>query len=450
MRRFTALVLLSSLNVTGAVAQPLLAPPPVQQRQGRALLGMGPVCPALQRSVEAAVGSESRAWSISVLDDRGQLMADLNGGLARIPASNQKLVSTAFALDRLGPDFRLRTELLRHPNGSLELVGEGDPDLSIAEVQRIAMAVLGQGGSREPLASTEPVSLFVREEPRQRWWPNDWHPSDRSYAYGAPITRLALTSNALHMAVMDPVARLQRVLDLAIRRQGGQVQLQLVDHDHQRLATSTSRTVQNSTVQNSNVKNTSARSSVVLHREESAPMHALLSLANTESHNFTAEVLMREAANSWDPGRASLITTRWLQSQGVPMAGVRIRDGSGLSRGNRLTSRAISTLLWRMAQHPLHSYYQASMAIAGRRGTLRNKFRGTSLHGRFWGKTGTLSGVRSISGVLETQHGPRYVSMISNGGFAPYAVMGDVLLASQRVSRCPSWNGIETMNGVRD
>ena len=441
MRRFTALVLLSSLNVTGVVAQPLLAPPPVQQRQGRALLGMGPVCPALQRAVEAAVGSESRVWSISVLDDRGQLLADLNGGLARIPASNQKLVSTAFALDRLGPDFRLRTELLRHPNGSLELVGEGDPDLSIAEVQRIAMVALGQGGSRDPSVSSKSVSLTVREEPRQRWWPSDWHPSDRSYAYGAPITRLALTSNALHMAVMDPAARLQRVLDLAIRRQGGQVQLQLVDHDRSLVATSTSRNVQRSDPQGS----------VVLHREESAPMHALLSLANTESHNFTAEVLMREAADSWDLGRASLITTRWLQSQGVPMAGVRIRDGSGLSRGNRLTSRAISTLLWRMAQHPLHSYYQASMAIAGRRGTLRNRFRGTSLHGRFWGKTGTLSGVRSISGVLETQHGPRYVSMISNGGFAPNAVMGDVLLASQRISQCPSWNGIERMkNGVRD
>jgi D-alanyl-D-alanine carboxypeptidase/D-alanyl-D-alanine-endopeptidase (penicillin-binding protein 4) len=387
------------------------------------------------------VGSESRAWSISVLDDRGQLLADLNGGLARIPASNQKLVSTAFALDRLGPDFRLRTELLRHPNGSLELVGEGDPDLSIAEVQRIAMVALGQGGSREPSVSSKSVSLTVREEPRQRWWPSDWHPSDRSYAYGAPITRLALTSNALHMAVMDPAARLQRVLDLAIRRQGGQVQLQLVDHDRSLVATSTSRNVQRSDPQGS----------VVLHREESAPMHALLSLANTESHNFTAEVLMREAADSWDLGRASLITTRWLQSQGVPMAGVRIRDGSGLSRGNRLTSRAISTLLWRMAQHPLHSYYQASMAIAGRRGTLRNRFRGTSLHGRFWGKTGTLSGVRSISGVLETQHGPRYVSMISNGGFAPNAVMGDVLLASQRISQCPSWNGIERMkNGDRD
>ena len=440
MRCFTALVLLSSLHAAGADAQPLLAPPPVQQRQGRALLGMGPLCPALQRSVEIAVASESRAWSISVVDDRGQLLADLNGGLARIPASNQKLVSTAFALDRLGPDFRLRTQLLRHPNGSLELVGEGDPDLSIAEVQRIAMVALGQGGSRGASASTAPVSLIVREEPRQRWWPSDWHPSDRSYAYGAPITRLALTSNALQMAVMNPVARLQRVLDLAIRRQGGQVQLDLVDHDRPVVAASTSRNIQDSTLQNS----------VVLHSEESAPMHALLSLANTESHNFTAEVLMREAANSWDLGQASLITTRWLQAQGVPMAGVRIRDGSGLSRGNRLTTRAISTLLWRMAQHPLGSYYQASMAIAGQRGTLRKRFGSTTLYGRFWGKTGTLSGVRSISGVLETKHGPRYVSMISNGGSAPFAVMGDVLLASQRISRCPSWNGIERMNGVRD
>ena len=379
------------------------------------------------------MGGEHRSWSISVLDDRGHLLADLNGGLPRIPASNQKLVSTAFALDRLGTDFRLRTQLLRHSNGSLELIGEGDPDLSIAEIQRFAMVALGQGGSRQTTASSDPVKLMVREEPRQRWWPSDWHPSDRSYAYGAPITRLALTSNALHMAVMDPAARLQRVLDSSARRQGGQVQLLLVDNDRRAVATSRD-----------------SMDSVVLHSEESAPMHALLSLANTESHNFTAEVLMREAAKTWDVGRASLATTRWLQAQGIPMAGVRIRDGSGLSRGNRLTTRSISTLLWRMTQHPLSSYYQASMAIAGKRGTLRNRFRGTSLHGRFWGKTGTLSGVRSISGVLETTHGPRYVSMISNGGSAPNAVMGEVLMASQRISRCPSWNGSEMQTGDRD
>jgi D-alanyl-D-alanine carboxypeptidase/D-alanyl-D-alanine-endopeptidase (penicillin-binding protein 4) len=82
------------------------------------------------------------------------------------------------------------------------------------------------------------------------------------------------------------------------------------------------------------------------------------------------------------------------------------------------------------------SYYQASMAIAAQRGTLRRLYRGTPLEGRFWGKTGTLRGVRTLSGILETADGPRYVSMISNGGSTPNTVMGKVLRASQRLSRC--------------
>ena len=429
---FTLLLLAPQLPLRAAT--PLLAPPPVVQRQGQALLTSGALCPALQSALETAVGPEKRVWSVSVVDQRGQLLADLNGGVPRVPASNQKLVSTAFALDRLGPDFRLKTQLLRHADGTLEIVGEGDPDLSIAEIQKFAMVALGQGGSRTPTSlSTVPVQLMVREEPRQRWWPADWDPADRSYAYGAPITRLALTSNALHMAVMDPAARLQRILNSTIRQQGGQIRLQMVDQQTREAVTARSD-----------------EASVVLHSEDSAPMHALLSLANTESHNFTAEVLMREAADAWDVNRAALANTRWMKAQGLPMTGLRVRDGSGLSRGNRLTSRSLSVLLWRMAQHPLGAYYQASMAIAGQRGTLRNYFRGTSLQGRFWGKTGTLTGVRSISGILETADGPRYVSMISNGAYAPNSVMGQILLASQRVSRCPSWNAGGTPHGVRD
>ena len=429
---FSLLVLSPQLPVWAA--PPLLAPPPVVQRQGQAMLSGGALCPALQTALESAVGSEERVWSVSVLDQRGQLLADLNGGVPRVPASNQKLVSTAFALDRLGPDFRLKTQLLRHGDGSLEIVGEGDPDLSIAEIQKFAMVALGQGGSRTPTSLvTAPLQLMVREEPRQRWWPADWDPADRSYAYGAPITRLALTSNALHMAVMDPAARLQRILNSTIRQQGGQIRLQMVDQQTREAALARSD-----------------EATVVLHSEDSAPMHALLSLANTESHNFTAEVLMREAADAWDVNRASLATTRWMQAQGLPMTGLRVRDGSGLSRGNRLTSRSLSVLLWRMAQHPLAAYYQASMAIAGQRGTLRNYFRGTSLQGRFWGKTGTLTGVRSISGILKTSDGPRYVSMISNGAYAPNSVMGEILLASQRISRCPAWNEAVTQPGELD
>ena len=106
----TLLVLAPQLPLRAA--PPLLAPPPVVQRQGQAMLSGGALCPALQTALASAVGTEERLWSVSVLDQRGQLLADLNGGVPRIPASNQKLVSTAFALDRLGPDFRLKTCLL--------------------------------------------------------------------------------------------------------------------------------------------------------------------------------------------------------------------------------------------------------------------------------------------------------------------------------------------------
>ena len=145
---FSLLVLAPQLPLRAA--PPLLAPPPVVQRQGQALLTGGALCPALQSALETAVGPEQRVWSVSVLDQRGQLLADLNGGVPRVPASNQKLVSTAFALDRLGPDFRLKTQLLRHADGTLEIVGEGDPDLSIAEIQKFAMVALGLGGSSTP------------------------------------------------------------------------------------------------------------------------------------------------------------------------------------------------------------------------------------------------------------------------------------------------------------
>jgi D-alanyl-D-alanine carboxypeptidase/D-alanyl-D-alanine-endopeptidase (penicillin-binding protein 4) len=177
---------------------------------------------------------------------------------------------------------------------------------------------------------------------------------------------------------------------------------------------------------------------LVLHEETSAPMHALLSLANTESHNFTAEVLMRQASGLWDVRAASRATERWMVEQGLPISGLRVADGSGLSRNNRVTSRTIAALLMRMDQHPFSSYYQASMAIAGRRGTLRNLYRGTTLDGRFRGKTGTIRGVRSISGYLQTVDGPRYVSMISNGSFNPNTVMGQILRSVQRFSPCPS------------
>jgi len=382
------------------------SPPPL----GLPLLQGQASCPALQQRIGAIVGGEAPVWSISVADPQGRLLADLNGGRPRQPASNQKLVSTAFALDRLGLDYRLNTQLWRLADGSFRLTGEGDPDLALPQLQRFAsLALAGSARAGQPSI----VRLQLAEEPSQAWWPGGWAADDRYYAYGAPITRLALTSNAIQAAVANPPSRLRTLLERTLAQGGGQPQLTLV----------------------------SARlplpgDAVLVHQEPSAPMHNLLSLANTESHNFTAEVLLRQGAGSWDLNEARQREMRWLGEQGLPMDGVNVADGSGLDRTNRLTSRFLAALLLRMAQHPYADQYLASMAVAGRRGTLRNLYIGTPIEGRLYAKTGTLTGVRSISGVLQTDDGPRYVSAISNGASAPNTTIGAVLMQVLNTGLC--------------
>jgi D-alanyl-D-alanine carboxypeptidase/D-alanyl-D-alanine-endopeptidase (penicillin-binding protein 4) len=381
-------------------------------------------CPSLQQTLQGLVGRESAVWSVTVTEPGGRLLADLKGTVPRIPASNQKLLSTAFALDRLGPDHHLATQLWRLPDGSFRVVGQGDPDFAIPDLQQLAgtalaslptpssPSVLQVMDAAAPRAGGR-VRVELAEEPRNLWWPAGWHPQDRAEAYGAPITRLALTSNALDTAISDPLARFQRLLTRTLNRPGTPVQVVAIS-----------------------AQDPLPLQAELLAERPSAPMHRLLSLANTESHNFTAEVLFRQAAQRWDGREAADAASAWLAQQGLPMEGVRVVDGSGLDRSNRVTSRFLAALLLRMDHHPYSRDYLASMAIAGERGTLRNLFVGTSLQGRFHGKTGTISGVRAISGQLETVDGVRYISMVSNGASSPNRTIQSLLLAVQQDRRC--------------
>ena len=391
---------------TGLAPLPTAALPELAPPSGTPVLQGRVSCPALQQRVVGVLGGESNAWSVTVVDGSGRLLADVNGTRPRVPASNQKLLSSAFALDRLGPDFRLSTQLWRLPDGSFRLVGQGDPDLALPQLQRFTRLALQNNAGA-------PVRLQLAEEDASNWWPQGWHPADRTAWYGGPVTRLAITSNVIDAAVTNPPARLRTLLQRSLAQQGGQAELVMVSS-----------------------RAPLAADAVLVHEEPSTNMHGLLSLANTESHNFTAEVLMRSAAGTWDMGEAARRQTDWLVRQGLPMEGVRVFDGSGLDRANRLTSRLIAALLLRMNQHPHARDYIASMAVAGRRGTLRNLYKGTSLDGSLFAKTGTLTGVRSISGVLQTNDGPRFVSAISNGAGTPNQTIGSILRQVQNVGLC--------------
>jgi PBP4 family serine-type D-alanyl-D-alanine carboxypeptidase len=158
----------------------------------------------------------------------------------------------------------------------------------------------------------------------------------------------------------------------------------------------------------------------VLARHESAPFSVIAAYFLKNSQNFAAEMVLKTLGRSaggegtTDAGRRVVLDT--LTSWGIPADSVVVVDGSGLSRYNYVTSQTIVAVLKRMWMDDRHrTPFTASLAVAGRDGTLDKRMRGTALEGRVEAKTGTLSNVRALSGYLETQSGDVLVfSMIAN------------------------------------
>jgi D-alanyl-D-alanine carboxypeptidase/D-alanyl-D-alanine-endopeptidase (penicillin-binding protein 4) len=102
-----------------------------------------------------------------------------------------------------------------------------------------------------------------------------------------------------------------------------------------------------------------------------------------------------------------------LQEQGIPLAGVRIVDGSGLSRLDRLTANTLVAMLrasW--LDQDLREILIASLPVAGRSGTLGSRMRGTAAAGRVRAKTGTLNEASALSGYVKRRIA---FSVIQNG-----------------------------------
>jgi D-alanyl-D-alanine carboxypeptidase/D-alanyl-D-alanine-endopeptidase (penicillin-binding protein 4) len=150
---------------------------------------------------------------------------------------------------------------------------------------------------------------------------------------------------------------------------------------------------------------------------ESPPLSALVRHMDVYSDNFYAEMLLKEIGavqGSGGSAAAGLVVTRRLLSEaGVPLAGVRMVDGSGLSLSDRWTSQALATLLQTMWHDPdLASYVVRALPIAGETGTLEYRMRSGAAHGVVRAKTGTTNNSSALSGFV----GSRYVfSILENG-----------------------------------
>jgi D-alanyl-D-alanine carboxypeptidase/D-alanyl-D-alanine-endopeptidase (penicillin-binding protein 4) len=150
--------------------------------------------------------------------------------------------------------------------------------------------------------------------------------------------------------------------------------------------------------------------------------HMSLSLAqdiratNKASENLHAELLLLLAAHE-KTGAASRedalkFETDFFRTAGITDGDVILSDGSGLSRRDLVTPRAIVQMLRYAATQPWGELYRSSLPVAGEDGTLTDRMKDTPAAGHIFAKTGTIEHAVSISGYATTARGAHLIFSI--------------------------------------
>lgn len=433
---------------------------------------------AVSRLIDPIVRGRGGTIGVAVFAvDRGIPLYLHNADVPVLPASNMKLYTTAAALGRLGPDFQYTTSLyvdgLIRPDGTLDgdliLVGRGDPTISgrfygdsvtyvfdrfAAELRKLGLrrvrgdligdasyfddARIASGWESSNLlwwygARASALSFndnVVTIEVRPGGWVGappgvSFHPrADRLVVINEAVTggarggrsigirrrpdiggyeirgRIPIRSGPLRyvVAVEDPALFAASAFRDRLERSGIAIEGDIeVLQGWERRMYASPRLV---------VSQTSPR------------LIEIVKVINKHSHNFFAEQVLKtlgavfEGEGSFDEG--SEVVREFLDEIDVSAWGVRIEDGSGLSRYNAVTAKMTAELLVAMADHPRFQEFYDSLLIAGEDGDPR-RLNAPAARGNVHSKTGTLKGVSALSGYVTTGDGELLVfSVISN------------------------------------
>lgn len=406
--------------------------------------------------------------------DRREWLCEIAADRRFVPASNVKLVTAAAALQRLGPAFRARTDVRfagsrhrGHWTGVLTLVGGGDPLLAPADLDALAQGLKTAGMLRFDGKVVADDSRFdaVRKGPGWMW-------DDAGTDDGPPISALTLNLAHLDLAIRpaalgqppvvrpepfttygrldnrartlpagDPLDAVCRPVDgkdvitvTGCLAPGGAGQTQTVTITDPPLyaATRFAEAIGRAGIPSRITVGGAPMAGPVVASHDSAPLADVVRAQQKESVNLIAELLLKQvgAIQGGLPGTSAkgiAAETAFLTEVGWQPETYRLVDGSGLSRYNLLSPRQLVRLLAYMDTQPAAAAYKAALPIAGVDGTLATRFRALRDSRRLIAKTGTLSGVVSLSGYVETVAKERLAfSLLINGGVGSVAPLRQV------------------------
>jgi serine-type D-Ala-D-Ala carboxypeptidase/endopeptidase (penicillin-binding protein 4) len=359
---------------------------------------------SLQTRLSRALASSGIPWSstgsqVSNLST-GRIVFGRGASRSLRPASNEKLLIALTALDQLGPRSRIPTHVLGMGaregavwRGSLFLKGFGDPTLWQGDLARLAARVRASGIKRITGSVRGDESVFDKRRVAPGWKPS-------FYKLECPPLSALIVGRAQvgSRTATNPALLAAREFRAALRAAGvrtpGRARNGVAPDDAPLLA-----------------KTMSPRLSFIVRR------------MNKESDNFYAEMLLKRLALVASSGKGTTsagtqIVRAELSERGIPLAGVRIVDGSGLSRDDRVTARALGALLrsaWN--DERIRAPFYRSLARAGIDGTLEDRMESGPARDRVRGKTGTTNNSSALSGYV----GARFAFVvIQNGNPVPW------------------------------
>ena len=363
---------------------------------------------ALARQMGAA-GSHSGAIAVDL--DSGRTLFARRPDIARAPASNEKLYTTASALVALGPRGHLTTRVLGNGtldaggtfHGSLYLKGGGDPTFGSTSFTQRAY---GTGATDAELARRLADAGVKRV--RGGVYGDETYFDRRR---GTPAEGYAAS-----FEVEGELSALAYNRGLASEN-GGSFQSKPAIFAAGRFRSAL--IAQGIPVAKPAAEQTAPAGSQALALALSPTIATLAGLTNRPSDNFFAEMLIKGLGARFGAGgtttAGAAVVGRQVNELGAhPRA---IVDGSGLSRGDRTSPRQILRLLAHMKADPTAGpAFFGSLAVAGRSGTIAGRMNGTAAAGRCRAKTGTLSDVSALSGYCTARGGHTIAfSILMNG-----------------------------------
>ncbi len=374
-----------------ATASPTPSPPPPQPVLGDVAGTSPPTAAGLAAAVDAlAADPRVGSLSASIVDvASGTSLYDRAGQEPKVPASVTKLVTAAAVLAARGPGYRLATRAVAgSAPGEVVLVGAGDPTLAVdrgdtyrgaARLDDLAAQVKRKLGTTRPTRVLVDSSVFTGSTLGPGW------DSDIAlYGYGAPVTGLMVNGGRVRPRQQAPRSRQPDVA-------AGQAFARLLGVPPDAVTVGRA-----------------GPDAAELGSVQSLSVLRLVEIMLRDSDNVVAEALARQVVlargGQGSFAGAAQATLEVLKDLGLPIEGVRLSDGSGLSRNNRLTTSLLAGLLTLAASddHARLSGLFAGLPVAGYSGTLHDRFVGESRPavGLVRAKTGTLNGVSALAGVV--------------------------------------------------